>query len=53
MKIMEAKVMWFLKFIFIVLGVAYELTHYVTAIVYTAVSKKLSAYFYKPDKGRV
>lgn len=42
--------MWILKFMFIVLGVVYELLHYVTTNAYNAISKKISGYFYRPNK---
>ncbi len=52
MDMMEAKIMWLLKFTFIVLGVLYELSHYVVTNVYNGISKRLSAYFYRPNKGQ-
>ena len=44
--------MWFLKFTFIALGVMYELLHYAVTTMYNGVSRKVSAYLYKPNKGQ-
>ncbi len=41
--------MWLLKFTFIVIGVMYELIHYVVGTYYTAISKKVSAYIYRTN----
>ena len=43
--------MWLLKFMFIVIGVLYELLHYSVTSVYNALSKRLSTY-YKTNKGQ-
>lgn len=43
--------MWLLKFTFIALGVVYELVHYAVTNLYNGVSRKVSAYLYKPNKG--
>ncbi len=48
---MEAMTMWLLKFMFIVIGVLYELLHYSVTSVYNALSKRLSTY-YKTNKGQ-
>ncbi len=49
---MEAKIMWLIKFTFIVFGVIYELLHYVVTNSYHAINKKISTYFYKTNKGQ-
>ncbi len=43
--------MWLLKFTFILLGVVYELLHYGVTTIYNVLSKILSSYFYKANKG--
>ncbi len=43
--------MWLLKFMFIVIGVLYELLHYSITSVYNALGKILSTY-YKTNKGQ-
>ena len=49
---MEAKIMWLIKFTFIMFGVIYELLHYVVSNGYNAINKKISTYFYKTNKGQ-
>jgi hypothetical protein len=44
--------MWLLKFTFILFGVVYELLHYVVTNTYNALSKRISTYFYKANKGQ-
>ncbi len=45
--------MWILKFTFILLGVIYELLHYVFTGIYNVVSKKIAGYLFKLNKGNV
>ena len=49
---MEAKIMWLIKFTFIVFGVIYELLHYVVTNTYNTINKRLSNYFYPVRKPR-
>ncbi len=45
--------MWVIKFTFIVVGVIYELLHYIVTNMYNTINKRISDYLYRTNRDQV